>query len=564
MSIRSETNRKIRADKDNPWVRQRDWLTIPDVTETDEKFVGLLAIFNNINNDYALSASGNYTVDWGDGNIENYNAGVTAYHSFNFNNVLLANTLTSKGYKQCIVIVTPQAGEQLTALDICILAPYGNTSSGYTTGWLDINLGSPNFSSSGLKLNKLNPFLRHMYLERIKVANFGNVTDGYYMFAECFFLQKIILASTSKFTTFSNFFYNCRNLLKVKWFDTSNATDLSGLFYLAAKLTDIPALNTSKCLNFSNMFRNLTVATELPWIDTSKGTNFSWMYSACSLLKAIPVIDTSNGTDFSSFVQASNNLQTFPMIDTSKAVTMASMFTLVQKLRVLPELNVGACTNFSNMFQASPSFQKAKFIGTNASISYSNMSLSKIALEDIFSGLANNGTTKTITINPNYGADTAVTKSSVLTSGNPVVNVADTSNLSVGMLVTGTGVNTAVAVTLQTTANTITRANHGLANDTPISFPTIVTTTGLTVYTKYFVVNATPNTFQVALTAGGTPLVLTNNGTGTLLYGSFITNITPNINVTLSAPVSVTGTQTLSYRLLNTSIATIKGWTVSG
>ena len=132
------------------------------------------------------------------------------------------------------------------------------------------------------------------------------------------------------------------------------------------------------------------------------------------------------------------------------------------------------------------------------------------------------------------------------------------------MEVVATGVSTAVAVTLQATANTVTRVAHGLVNGTPVSFATIVTTTGIATYTRYFVVGKTDNTFQVALTVGGDPIdLLTGDGSGTLLYGTTIVSIAPNVSITLSVPASASATNSKVCTVLAQSIARLKGWTVT-
>ena len=60
-----------------------------------------------------------------------------------------------------------------------------------------------------------------------------------------------------------------------------------------------------------------------------------------------------------------------------------------------------------------------------------------------------------------------------------------------------------------------------MPNGTPIFFSVVTTTTGISVNTLYFVINATTNTFQVSATKGGAALALTTNGTGTCVQGVF-------------------------------------------
>jgi hypothetical protein len=142
--------------------------------------------------------------------------------------------------------------------------------------------------------------------------------------------------------------------------------------------------------------------------------------------------------------------------------------------------------------------------------------------------------------------------------------MASTTGYTVGMYVTGTvGISDAVAVTLQDTGDTVTRTAHGLANGTPVSFATLVTTTGVIINTTYYVISATANTFQLALTVGGSAIALTTNGSGTVVYPTTITAITTNTNITLSVPASASGATTVTARLLNSTIATLKGWIVT-
>jgi len=73
------------------------------------------------------------------------------------------------------------------------------------------------------------------------------------------------------------------------------------------------------------------------------------------------------------------------------------------------------------------------------------------------------------------------------------------------------------AVTFQDAGDTVTLNSHGLSNGTAISFTSITSTTGISINTLYYVVNAATNTFQVATSVGGSALALTTNGSGTLV-----------------------------------------------
>ena len=64
---------------------------MPTVLETEQKIV-LLHRVDLDSNYVAFTISGAYTVDWGDGTVDNWAAGATALHEYNYNNVLLDGT----------------------------------------------------------------------------------------------------------------------------------------------------------------------------------------------------------------------------------------------------------------------------------------------------------------------------------------------------------------------------------------------------------------------------------------------------------------------------------------
>jgi hypothetical protein len=76
-------------------------------------------------------------------------------------------------------------------------------------------------------------------------------------------------------------------------------------------------------------------------------------------------------------------------------------------------------------------------------------------------------------------------------------------------------VGTPVACVFTDAGNTVDKAAHGLLDGYKVILPSIVTTTGINIYTVYYVVNKAADTFQLALTSGGAAVELVTNGTGT-------------------------------------------------
>ena len=261
------------------------------------------------------------------------------------------------------------------------------------------------------------------------------------------------------------------------------------------------------------------------------------------------------------------SLQTVPLFNTAAVTNMSSMFNGCYSLQTVPAFN---CTsvltgNFTSMFTGDANLATINAYNFNFSFSITSCKLSRAAIETVFQNLfSTTGQTITVGSGTNWGAPAVISLSGTTTSGSTTVTMASTTGLSVGMEIAGTGISTSVAVTIQgNPTNTVTLTAHGIPNGNLISFATIVTTTGITTYTPYYVVNATTNTFQISLTSGGAPITLTNTGSGTILYGTTITAITPNVSVTLSIPAQASGAITTTSALLHRSYATLRGWTVA-
>lgn len=121
-----------------------------------------------------------------------------------------------------------------------------------------------------------------------------------------------------------------------------------------------------------------------------------------------------------------------------------------------------------------------------------------------------------------------------LTSGGGAIDLTGTTSAAmtvhlVNQLRTGVGYmaelcrapSASRSVTFTDTGDLVTLANHGLIDGTPVLFTSITDTTGISVETSYYVVNARINTFQVAATLGGNALALSTNGTGTI-YSEYL------------------------------------------
>jgi|LauGreDrversion4_2_1035121.scaffolds.fasta_scaffold04132_7 hypothetical protein len=359
--IATTFTKKIAAPVVETWTRPTDWLSLPSVPA--QGLVGLCAVppeggYVSIlaNTNLTAANGGRYIVNWGDGTQDEINANVRFNKILNYNNY---SNLSSLGYRQAIITITPKSGQNLTSLQIREHVDRPNSA----TPWLDIEINATT-SLTGLNIGLISAAnVYHYMLQRVKIHSLGNVTSIASLFRECISLQEVILPSTTKITSMSTLFYNCFSLLSVPVMDTSNVTNMSSMFYGCYKLKSVPAMNTAKVTTFSAMFQGCISLLSAPFLDASKTTtmanlfngcvkleniqnNFSttilctslaYMFSGCRFLKNSPTFsNTSKVTNIAGLFNGCTELLSAPMLDCSSVTNIYATFSGCSRLTSLP------------------------------------------------------------------------------------------------------------------------------------------------------------------------------------------------------------------------------------
>ncbi len=342
------------------WDRHSDWLPMPTVLATEQKIVALYAVFNHEANDICFFTQGACTVDWGDGVIENFASNAKANHLYNYSNIS-DTTLSSRGYKQVIVTVTPQAGQNLTSVNLAQAHPITNK---VPNSYLEMKMSLPKCYSL-----EIGGGYKFAMVENIDIISIGNITSLMTMFQWMSSLQRISYFNTANVTNLLVAFQGCYSLKEMPDFNFSSVTNtqsafdgcrliqkipntfgaLSGNSHLMFKgcssLKEIPSLNTSAVTNMSNMFGGCSSLKEIPSLNTSAVTNMSNMFDGCSSLRAIPTLNTSNVTNTSYMFRGCRSLTTIPLMDFSKVTTVESMFQECSSLKAIPDFNFSSLIN---------------------------------------------------------------------------------------------------------------------------------------------------------------------------------------------------------------------------
>jgi surface protein len=283
------------------WVRPSDWLTMPTVQSTDDDIAILHAVWNNDSNYAAFqctTSAGDYDVDWGDGTTTSHASNTTAEHQYDYATYDTGNaTLSTRGYKQAIIRITPATG---TLATFSSNFRYTGQNQIYSTGFLDVLLSMPS-ATTGASILFQGSLVANRYMEQVHILNSGGITSALGMFNTCLSLESVPLFDTSSVTNMQAMFGSCNSLESVPLFDTSSVTNMSTMFSGCSALQSVPTFVTINVTNMFSMFFGCTSLQTVPLFDTSSVTTMQTMFSGCSALQEIPTFVTTSVTNMLNF-----------------------------------------------------------------------------------------------------------------------------------------------------------------------------------------------------------------------------------------------------------------------
>ena len=251
-----------------------------------------------------------YTVDWGDGTVENVACGGTTEHSYDYATYDVAEaTLSTRGYKQAVIKVTPQEGANLT---LFWLQPHSSGNS--LPAWLDLTINSSALEDVQIGGDDY-PVANCPFLEQVRVGeNILSENGGsYWTFYGLNNLQSAIIDSADTWVNCSALFQLCVNLRSVTLPDLPLCETLQAAFENCAALEkvvigDLPRLQSSGGTSVFNNCSSLR-QVKLGNLGTDGGgpINFSGMFTGCTALTHLTTgdIDLTN-TEIAGWFTAAN------------------------------------------------------------------------------------------------------------------------------------------------------------------------------------------------------------------------------------------------------------------
>jgi len=427
----------IRAPGPQDWVRPSDWLSVIPPQPTEQKFVGLIAVFDQTSNYVALRAtvsSGTYTVDWGDGTSTTHTSNTNAEKNYVYSN-LSSDSQSSRGYRQALVTVTPTTAGATFSLFGLNYRHSARSSTSTVANWLDVAVSAPNATTLRLGGNTsavtrvllcsllerativshnttsmLGMFANCYSLASVPLFNTANVTDMGTMFSVCYSLKSVPLFNTASVTNMQSMFSGCSSLESVPLFNTASVTNMFVMLSDCSSLKSVPLFNTASVITMGSMFSGCSSLTSVPLFNTANVTNMGSMFSVCVSLESVPLFNTASVTEMQSMFNLCLSLTSVPLFNTASVITMGSMFSNSASLNKIDELNliaISSATN-NNMRLTLPSLGKAKLSNMRWTQSFNGANMGETELNEMYTALAKlnpnvttvtgNGTTVTYTV----------------------------------------------------------------------------------------------------------------------------------------------------------------------
>ena len=397
MTVLRTSNAAVGLNKGKPidtyneatvWQRPSDWVTFTEPTASEQKVVGTVAVYNQDSNYLAVlitTNTGQYTVDWGDGTSTNHNSNTLAEKNYTWSSIS-SGTLTSGGYRQAVVTITPTtSGAAFTSLQLSRRNTVLATNTAATSPWLDIAVSAPNatdiyflYANNGVVTDRL----RCGMVEQVKIIS-SNITNPFGIFRDMGALQSVTFNSNSAITTTEAMFQDCRSLVIAPFINTPSVTRTESMFNGCRSLRVVPLYNTENVTNAVNMFNQCFALQSVPLFNFASLTTATSMFSSCNALESVPLFNFSALTSASNMFSNCVALKTVPLFNFSALTTANSMFNNCSTLETVPLFTFGSLTDMSTMFSACANLTSVPLFNTSTVTNMSGTFLSCSALETV-------------------------------------------------------------------------------------------------------------------------------------------------------------------------------------
>jgi hypothetical protein len=353
------------------YVPPSDWLELPRISAGENKFAGVVAVWDVSTNYITVDVtvdSGTWSVDWGDGNSQTgISSGTVVEHNLTYDGA--TGDLTTRGYKTALVVVTTSGGN-ITGIDLT--NRHSGASDSYISPWLNIRLAGSSIST-------------------FDIAG-AQTTIGA--------LEQLDFVGTNSITNLGTFFSQCIALVKVVNLDTSSATSMTN-HTIGSYIRELPAYDLSGATSLSSVFTQF-YGDEINISDLSTLTSASQLFRNSSTAKVINITNGSTGslTSLSQFARNTYSLQYINGLGDTSAVTDWNFFAQNSGLVEVDAYDLSSATNLSQWLDGAHSVRRIKAYGATITHSIANCLLGVTEMEEYATNLGD-GTGQTLTTSGN-------------------------------------------------------------------------------------------------------------------------------------------------------------------
>jgi len=252
---------------------------------------------------YSTVSSGVFTVDWGDGTIESFSNGVTGYHKY----------IKGSGKPCDLDYTTFKISITGNVLDLRFNPPGQEYPLTMDPNWgalIGIVINHPTINFLNMLINSNGS--SYDMLEFFKIISAPAATTMNLTFKAAQFLKMVDISSDNAIWSATEAFYQCRDLKYVK-LNLPKLTTAASLFYACWAINIVDISSFILCTNFSNMFFQSSLRKViLPNSTVSK--NCTGMLNACKV-EEVDLLGFSNINNASFFMQDNYYLKTVNLRD---------------------------------------------------------------------------------------------------------------------------------------------------------------------------------------------------------------------------------------------------------
>jgi hypothetical protein len=277
------------------WVRNPDWLPLPEITAADNRFVGLFLVFENEYNQLTYIATGSPTIDFGDGTSDTViNSIKTKVYDYATITTPVYQYYDGRNYKQVIVDVSGTIGNSL------YLDQNNGINNNGTTNFVDVSWSLQNVIGTQFRFAEQR---KCRYLEQIK-AVYQNPASVFPRLEQARMLESVIVSQQVQDNVFiSTNAFIFSGLLNVGVIKTV-AQSCNSLFS-ESLITEIHVIAEEATANAQSIFNNCRGLRKAR-VDFRDATNISNLFTGCLSLDDCEVNGLSNVTTAASIFNSFN------------------------------------------------------------------------------------------------------------------------------------------------------------------------------------------------------------------------------------------------------------------